>query len=403
MSCLLSCSSGQHTEESEETYTPVSNEIDLSAAIPNLKEQICLSEWVDSIIYIPLETKRNNLLGGHPNVNITPEYIYYGNHCFNWDGNHLLQIGRLGQGPGEEPGFGIGQIVFIDSFFYSLSMKFIEYDHRGRYTGKEKRVTKMEGQHLVGTVTNVGTFKKTGKNMIAFNIPDTVYFFNTGFDIVGKYPIMEWGYPYTAHSLSFSMTHYNDTILFYNYSTDTVYHATENILLPKWIIKLQEEDKISSDYMYDFPELFEDAAQCFINGNMGNAKFCNIIDNKIDIKSVNETDRFLFILCNFTMYAPEQRKLPPVDPPFLIRFDKFTGKIEGGKKLIDNIGGMDTFLPLWGICNDKMVNAIWPYELDEFIREKQEKGQKVDSRLLELMDKVDIEDNPVMIVAYLKK
>jgi hypothetical protein len=50
-----------------------------------------------------------------------------------------------------------------------------------------------------------------------------------------------------------------------------------------------------------------------------------------------------------------------------------------------------------------MVMSIWPYKLEEIIREKQNSGLKVDERLLRLMQEVDIEDNPILVVAHLKK
>lgn len=49
-----------------------------------------------------------------------------------------------------------------------------------------------------------------------------------------------------------------------------------------------------------------------------------------------------------------------------------------------------------------MVDAIWPYELQEFINEEKEKGNTVSPLLLDLMKRVHEDDNPILIIAHLK-
>ncbi|MCD7936490.1 MAG: 6-bladed beta-propeller [Tannerellaceae bacterium] len=400
---LFNCSSKQQTKESEDIFPIISNEINVSAAVNAVKDKVYLSEWVDSVSYIPLETRSDNLLGGG-NANITPEYIFCDNHCFDWQGNYLFPIGKKGQGPGEDPGWGY-ELIFVDNFFYSRGMKFIEYDENGIYTGKEKDLFRVENGNVVGKFVNLGGFKRVGSTMVGFDFPQDIYFFNTDFEIVDTYPVMDWPHPYhsTFYEVGHSLNHYKDGVVFYNYFTDTVYHITENALYPRWIIKLNQEDKLCTDFLYSYKDFLLESFDYFQNGKLDEAPICKLSDNRLNISSVYENDNYLFFICQRFMFNRELRGLPPGDPPVMISFDKSTGKMNGGKKIIDDIGGMDTFFPSWGVFEDKMLSFIWPYELEEFITEKQEKGQKVDSRLLELMGKVDIEDNPVMIVAYLKK
>ena len=97
----------------------------------------------------------------------------------------------------------------------------------------------------------------------------------------------------------------------------------------------------------------------------------------------------------------ELRNLP-FTPPVLVFYNKKTGETFGVNKIIDDLGGMKTFWPRLGICNDKMVDAIWPYELQEFINEEKEKGNTVSPLLLDLMKRVHEDDNPILIIAHLK-
>ncbi|MCS2889190.1 hypothetical protein NXV14_21930 [Bacteroides fragilis] len=62
-----------------------------------------------------------------------------------------------------------------------------------------------------------------------------------------------------------------------------------------------------------------------------------------------------------------------------------------------------TFFPRYGICNNAMVSSVWPFELKEYIQEKKAKGEAVSDRLIALADSLDDEQNPILVIAHLKK
>ena len=78
--------------------------LDLKAAKENAVD-INLSEICDSVIYIPLETTKKNLIGKSENILIDGNNLFYsyswGCYHFNLDGKFLRQIGKIGRGPGE--------------------------------------------------------------------------------------------------------------------------------------------------------------------------------------------------------------------------------------------------------------------------------------------------------------
>ncbi|MCZ2609626.1 6-bladed beta-propeller, partial [Bacteroides fragilis] len=73
------------------------NIIHLSTAIKNVREEMMLSGLVDSVSYIPLETNPNCMLGNYQRLTFSPQYIFYSNYCFDWNGQFLFRIGSQGQ------------------------------------------------------------------------------------------------------------------------------------------------------------------------------------------------------------------------------------------------------------------------------------------------------------------
>ena len=69
------------------------------------REQMKLSDICDSLIYIPLETKKESLLGGVSKVKVDGDDVfinyYWGLYHFKINGDFVGQIGRKGRGPGE--------------------------------------------------------------------------------------------------------------------------------------------------------------------------------------------------------------------------------------------------------------------------------------------------------------
>ena len=125
------------------------------------------------------------------------------------------------------------------------------------------------------------------------------------------------------------------------------------------------------------------------------------MDGKYVVPAVYDTEDFVFLDVYMRRMWAELRNLP-FTPPVLAVYNKKTGETFGVNKIIDDLGGMKTFWPRLGICNGKMVDGIWPYELQEFINEEKEKGNTVSPLLLDLMKRVHEDDNPILIIAHLK-
>ena len=380
------------------------NIIHLSTAIKNVREEMMLSELVDSVSYIPLETNPNCMLGNYQRLTFSPQYIFYSNYCFDWNGQFLFRIGSQGQGACEDIYAHVAEIVYLNNHFYGNASKIIEYDDRGKCTGKELSwyAQKTMDTAPVGHLVNQVCFAPAGENLMFYNSPDTVYFINTDYEFVAKRSMMPWnrkGIAPSMESVKYT-SYYKDTTLFYNFYTDTVFTVTPTSLVPRWVVELDEELRFPTRYLYE-DGLLSEAFKCWESGNLENAKMIKLLDHKYMVSGVFETERFVFLLVYESMPFRELRKVPDT-PPLIAIYNKRTGETFAVKQVVDDLGGMKAFFPSWGAYNEKLLATIWPYKLKEFIEEEQSAGRTVAPQILNLMKRVREDDNPILIIANLK-
>lgn len=388
---LVGCVGRENTTtESQRTDTI----IHLSDAISNIQDEILLSELADSVTYIPFETNDRCLFSNYISLSYSSEYIFNKNYCFRWDGTFKTRIGRKGQGPCEDP-VGNYEALFKDGFFYTYGQKLIKYDTNGICTGKEKPFFKRQ---------YIGSFSSAGDYLLLYAYPDTLFFFNSELEPVAKRLILSWEprsapQPYTERFV----TMYNDTAVFYNYFTDTIFHVAGTSLKPKWIVELNDQMAVPDDYLYRNDELLNEGLALWSNHvSLDNSEMCKVLDHKYIVSSVYETNHSVFLRFNEMMAFRHFRNIPSKILMIAI-YDKKTGKSTAYKKIVDDLGGMDSFYPMREIFEEKMLDIIWPGDLNDFIEKKRAEGKPVDQKLLDLMEKVDLEDNPILIVAHLKK
>ena len=380
------------------------NIIHLSTAIKNVREEMMLSELVDSVSYVPLETKSNCMLGNTQRLTFSPQYIFYSNYCFDWNGRFLFRIGNQGQGACEDIYVHVADIVYLNNHFYGNASKIIEYDDRGKCTGKELSwyAQKTMDTAPVGRMVNKVCFAPAGENLMFYNFPDTVYFINTDYEFVAKRSMMPWnrkGIAPSMESVKYT-SYYKDTTLFYNFYTDTVFTVTPTSLIRRWVVELDEELRFPTRYLYE-DGLLSEAFKCWESGNLENAKMIKLLDHKYMVSGVFETERFVFLLVYESMPFRELRKVPDT-PPLIAIYNKRTGETFAVKQVVDDLGGMKAFFPSWGAYNEKLLATIWPYKLKEFIEEEQSAGRTVAPQILNLMKRVREDDNPILIIANLK-
>ncbi len=121
--------------------------------------QIPMSELIEDVEYIPLETAPNFLIGRHDHVRVTTDYILVGsfNYCyvFTREGKFISNIGHVGRGPGE---YGMIAGVAVDEeriYINDLYASILEYSWEGKYVRAIGKPTVHEGEYYQARAGNI--------------------------------------------------------------------------------------------------------------------------------------------------------------------------------------------------------------------------------------------------------
>ena len=386
----------------------ISNIIDLSAGLKNA-QTVQLSEIADSVTFIPFETIPQSFQNqGQQYITFSIPYIFYFNKYFDWTGKYLGTIGKRGQGPFEEPE-GVHNVLFTDNRFYSKGSKFIEYDSNGKPTGKVRNLYVIKDMGYDGILKQGGTFFSTENHFAVYNYPLDVYFFNKNFETVSSRRILEVDSVKPMYQVigdQKAVTFYKDHILFYNFMNDTIFYVTNTDLEPKWIVSFDDPSRLPTEAILNAQELISKVTFALRSGSqvLEHTELAQLTDNKHKVIAVYETEKYLIFQLTEILFFAEFRGKDP-KKPYIVYYDKDTGKTVRvkGNGFEDDLLGMDFFYPLLGVFDEKLITYIWPYELLNYIDECREKGREINPQLMALSKKVDPEDNPVLILAHLKK
>ncbi|MDR1671305.1 MAG: 6-bladed beta-propeller, partial [Alistipes sp.] len=130
---VFACSCGGGKQDAP---VEVSNIIDLTTAFHDPRE-VRLSELVDSISFVILETTPQSNVSDAQGIRFSGDYIFSYDKFFNWRGKYLGKVGMgvRGRGPLEEPSGALGGI-YADGYFYNMGTKLLQFDLTGKTTGK---------------------------------------------------------------------------------------------------------------------------------------------------------------------------------------------------------------------------------------------------------------------------
>lgn len=366
--------------------------IELSQALLNIRS-VKLSEIADSITYVPLSNEK--LIGGRGFFNLSDNYIFAGSDVYDWNGNYKFKIGNRGQGPGEE--VALYRVIECGRSFYSMGDKLIVYDEKGIYAGKERKII---GDHII----DLGCVGTSG---IVTSTLDSLQFWNKDLNLIsGMRVVPDWpekSIMYSGNSLLRIFTANLDSVLFYNYINDTIYRVLDDKIEPRWVIDLKES-KIPTKYLLgNEMNRLSVGAKYYTNGNLSDWEYLKDTDSKIRISSVYESTDYVFVYWFRLFDFWQLRNLPPTK--FQIAyFNKHTGKTVAvdGDGFKDDISSLGTFYPFAGIHGNSMITSYWPYELQERVDSLQRCGEQVDKKLLDLLEKMSTEDNPIIVMVHLK-
>lgn len=301
--------------------------------------------------------------------------------------------------------------------FYTQGNKIIQYDKNGKFTGAEKTIQYTSGGMISGgSLTGLAGMATADSLYMLVNYPDSAYWMNTNLDIVysERIPLdssLHQPANVYAQGIQYEFSDYDGHTLFYNFFTDCMYTVTDNGLKVRWKFDMKDlgPDKRAflNDYMTHITGIVKISRQAKGDEKTKkllaeNSEYAKLVDNKKRILNAYESERYVVMQwMNIIAYEGIRKK----HSPYLLAFlDKTNGNTFAiSQHLTDDIDGGKPFELRLGVHNGAMVSWIWPYELKDYIAQQKEKGEWVSERLVALADGLKEDDNPVLIMAYLKK
>ena len=384
--------------------------INIDDAFSDIRE-IRLSDIADSVSFLPLETSSKSLIQGL-SFRFSPSFIFHFSGHFDWTGKYKGSIVKRGQGPYEEPEG--GSVLFNNNHYYSKGTKLIEYDNAGSPTGKVRRLYESRKISDKDEFLASLEFFNAGKNIAVYCYPNYIHFVNTDFETIGsrlvagsdtsKADVNQPGKNF--------ITYYKDKTLFYNFMNDTIFYVTENELEPKWIVNFTREERLSTEALLTHTNIMmREFLKALDSGmNFENTIRVKLQDKKHIAYGAFETENHIFFpmqeLIPHAKARGKEEKLP-----YIVIFDKSTHKTfrVKGDGFVDDLTGLagmkgkNFFYPANGFFDEKMIHAVWPFEILDFIKESQDAGRTVNPRLLEFSKTLDVDDNPILILIHLKR
>ena len=399
------------------------NVIHLAEAMAN-PVKMNLSEIVDSVKFVPISSKEYFIRSPQLLTYSKPYLMAYPGVIYNIQGECVGSVGSVGDGPGQEVGSSYFHTYYDENkeLFYTKGDKIIQFDKNRKFTGKEIRIAyrNKDGNPLPQGLHSAYFFLRSGEYNVLINYPDSAYWMDENLQIVKRQRIIPEGLflnsPGGGFVVEYNHFTYNDTTFLFNCFTDEVCSVTEDGIIPKWKLDLGEDKADSRCFLNNLKELFWEEQYKILrtlDGNRDartlkimaeNSKLAELIDGKKWIGKVWETDRYVMLY--WTELMAFQGWRTGKNMTYWAYYDKKTGETKSIKYLVNDMDGcMDfsNFESVIGINDGVLMTAVWPYKVYSYVQNKKEKGEPVNPQLEELLVDYDEEDNPFLVLYYLKK
>ncbi len=416
MITLIYFSACQQKEKSniatQKTEFPLN--INLIDALANPKD-IKLSEIADSIAYIPLEYVKDNPVGYIGDFKYFAENIFihvYGSEQkflrFDGKGKFLNEIGTMGRGPGEFPGGSSFSVIDNPDRLYILCnfvpRNVLEYDYNGNL------LTRVLTAHPA-----VGFLEAISPDRFLFLIrSDTSFHYladlsdrNNKSLYVVAHPLLSnpkhKNLTYLEYPGARSGTYFNRSPLFWDeFSMDTIYSVLNDSIYPKYTLDKGSEGA-PFEILYSRNTMRPDPGITPKRWNYLLPIGFTETFHDVFITAIFKNKELYLINYNKSTQSVSSMKTPFVIPdnpgqPATVS-PKFINDIDGGISL--------------GTGRPNREGDVWTYKFDainfknqlskeHFLNSKALHPEKKDA-LKKLVDSISADDNPIIMVIYLKK
>ena len=359
------------------------HEIDLEKALRDNKK-ISLTSITDSVKYIKLETNAKCLVGRINKIIIHNNFIYVGSFHnifkFDMNGKFICQIGTKGQGPREYVQLR-DFVVKNDSLFILTRNKVLSFNINGNFLNE------------VSFNTDGLSLNKTNNCFVIDNDQTgTIDFFDKKGNMVKsekvksnldkKFPVMVM---YRHQNIFFQS---RDNFCVNTFHNDTIYQIDKsNIFSPYLLINLGKY-KLPPNKRAEAVNLekFGNISSPYVRpGLMESKNYIFLEINKWERKSqVNE----------FGLSSDKVGSLG------IIAYEKSSSNsmIISNDVIEDNI---PCFYPFFSDGQNRLISYVDAHEAVEFYQ-KSKTNPKLNRKFIEVAKNMKVDDNPIVMVAYLK-
>ena len=389
-------------ENSDKKYVQNNPEIiELSDGFKKTKG-LNLSDIASNVEYIKLETNNQNLFGNVSKIDIYNNDLIimdrkiHSVFKFNLNGHFISKIGKRGKGPGE--------YAWLDNFIINHNngeiyltdieiQKILHFSKNGKFIKRLKN--DLYGKFIRLFSNNTFCYYKP----YIFKIDKSVKKYDKLLitDIDGnetkrlftvKFPTIEE--LSSPANVMVKIYNYYDSISVWQFGMDTIYRISENY-------------NITPKYIFDYgPNRIPKSL--FSNGK----RFMEEIDNYASIMGFSETDNSFFI--NGLQKGELKRIYYNKNTKECFNvFDNAKLRSSGEFSSINNdFDGGISFWPHGQTSNGKLYRSIDIQEIKDFLKKNESMNIKIKypeklKSLKEIVDKSDIDDNPIIMLVTLKK
>lgn len=372
---LIGCKTGKNSANK--------SQLEVITISPSSNKEIALSDIIEEIEIIQLETNTNNYISDIDKIRFYNNKIYlfekFGSQkflCFDINGKFQSKIGSVGKAEGEyitPRDFNINPWHNRIELYDITSNKILYYDMKGEYIGHYALNKKLRAFTIIDSLNygcfNDGEYEDTPYNFFTTS-SESFEVKNLNLKFQGQRDIMNGVNPFYE---------YQNNILFAYSLNNTIYKVTKNGIQPRYTINY-EAAEIPSD-------ILNKDMQTIVN---------YLIVNKVPgfISRLGETELHLTF-----SYSYDSLKNNTVF------YNKFSKQLVNIYKPINDINYIPFHPPISTVEN-KFVSAVPAYEViqkfNELTKLKSSNPDMVNARAFEEIKKIALnireDDNPILML-----
>lgn len=394
--------------------------IDIKGNI-NKMEIINLSQFSNSIRYVPFEYKEDFSFTNYPQFDISGNLVLVSNftncYLYNNDGKIIANIGKKGRGPGKYQyisnlGFAENNKIFISSLY-----DIVEYNIDGTFMNKYTKSI------LINDSLSFKSWRIINDSLIFGHIPNSTGKIKFKAMIIDKYGSVKNKYnnyilckrnsPVAGGLEDFAHINlFNGSVFYKELFNDSLFTLNDHYeMIPRYYFNLGNLKMPASDR---------------VKSPIG-----QIILQYVFVYEIFQTDKYLFLKCDFGNRFPSKRLtskqsiFPGGDPVWINTtyalgiFNKQTGDLTFSKPtttdnplftsgLYNDIDGGPRFFPKMQVNDSTMVMWIKADELKNHVASDEFKNNipkypEKKKELEKLANGLKETDNPVLMIVRLKK